>query len=157
MSSMNESNLPALSMKEMVALSGLSEHTLRYYERVGLIEPVARDDSSGHRRYSRDTLLLVSTLARLRASGLSLEAMRTYLRLRGCGVEGARQQRELFAAHAQEVAAQIAKLQLRQEFLAGKAAYWEACERGDQEAAQKIAADNQKVGKQLMQGAKEKE
>lgn len=39
------------SIKETAKLSGLPESTLRYYETMGLIGPVERDASSGHRSY----------------------------------------------------------------------------------------------------------
>ncbi|SRR6266700_3209117 len=41
----------ALTIQEVSRRSGLSEPTLRYYEKIGLIERVERDESSGHRRY----------------------------------------------------------------------------------------------------------
>ena len=47
-------------------LSGLPESTLRYYEQIGIIDPIARDPSSGHRAYSDDdiqSLVTISCLA----------------------------------------------------------------------------------------------
>jgi hypothetical protein len=40
-----------LTIQDVSRRSGLSEPTLRYYETVGLIGPIARDARSGHRRY----------------------------------------------------------------------------------------------------------
>lgn len=37
-----------LTIKQMAALSGVSEYTLRYYEKIGLTKPIPRDGSSGH-------------------------------------------------------------------------------------------------------------
>lgn len=42
-----------LTIQEMARRSGFTEPTLRYYEKAGLLGPVARDESSGHRRYGR--------------------------------------------------------------------------------------------------------
>ncbi len=39
-------------MQEASRRTGLSGPTFRYYEEVGLIGPIAHDDSSGHRRYT---------------------------------------------------------------------------------------------------------
>src|SRR5260221_13395531 len=64
-----------LTIKQMAAQSGMSEYTLRYYEKIGLIQPIPRDGSSGHRRYSAATAQMVEALACLRASGLSLDEM----------------------------------------------------------------------------------
>jgi hypothetical protein len=44
--------MTAFTIQDVSRRSGLSEPTLRYYEEVGLIGPVDRDASSGHRRYS---------------------------------------------------------------------------------------------------------
>ena len=138
-----------LTIKQMAAQSGLSEYTLRYYEKIGLIKPIPRDKSSGHRRYSATTLGIVETLSYLRASGLSLDDMRTYLRLREFGDEAAAEQKALFLAHAEEVADEIRKLKIRQRFLIGKVAYWDARMNGDMELSEQIAAQNREIVKEL--------
>lgn len=131
-----------LTIKQMAAQSGLSEYTLRYYEKIGLIEPIPRDGSSGHRRYSLATAQMVEVLACLRASGLSLDEMRLYLRLREHGDEAAAEQKALFLAHAEEVAEEICQLNIRQRYLNGKVAYWDARMKGDMELAEQIATQN---------------
>ena len=138
-----------LTIKEMAALSGMSTYTLRYYEKIGLIKPTPRDGSSGHRRYSADTVRRLETLACLRASGLSLDDMRQYLRLREHGREAAAEQKALFQAHVEKVAEQIRQLEIRQRFLNGKVAYWDAQMQGDTELAGQIAAQNQEIAKEL--------
>ncbi len=138
-----------LTIQQMAAQSGMSEYTLRYYEKIGLIQPIPRDGSSGHRRYSADTVQVVETLACLRASGLSLDDMRRYLRLRERGDEAAAEQKALFVAHAEEVAEEIRKLQIRQRYLSGKVAYWDARLGGDLERAAQIAEENQEIAKEL--------
>jgi DNA-binding transcriptional MerR regulator len=45
-----------LSIAEAAEATGLSAHTLRYYERTGLLEPVSRN-GSGHRRYRTADLI----------------------------------------------------------------------------------------------------
>ena len=51
---------------------------MRYYERAGLVQPVQRQDSSGHRRCSMEHITKLQTLACLRAAGMSLDQMRLY-------------------------------------------------------------------------------
>lgn len=138
-----------LTIKQVAAQSGMSEYTLRYYEKIGLIEPIPRDGSSGHRRYSPDTLQVLESLACLRASGLSLDDMRRYLRLREFGDEAAAEQKALFLAHAEVVAEEIRKLTIRQKYLSGKVAYWDARLNGNLELAEQIAAQNQEIAKEL--------
>jgi MerR family transcriptional regulator, copper efflux regulator len=43
--------MAAMTIRDVSRRSGLSEPTLRYYEEIGLIGPIARDESSGHRRH----------------------------------------------------------------------------------------------------------
>jgi len=79
--------MTALTIQDMSRRSGLSEPTLRYYEGVGLVGPIARDASSGHRRYRDEDLDTLQALACLRAMGVGIEDMRTYQanRVRGRG------------------------------------------------------------------------
>ena len=64
------------TLQEVVNRSGLSEHTLRYYEQISLLDKVDRDSSSGHRRYTEEDLHIIEALACLRATGMSIEDMR---------------------------------------------------------------------------------
>ena len=43
------------TIREASMISGLPESTLRYYEQIGIIAPIARDPSSGHRAYSESS------------------------------------------------------------------------------------------------------
>ena len=138
-----------LTIKQMADLSGMSEYTLRYYEKIGLIEPIPRDGSSGHRRYSTETVRIVERLSCLRASGFSLDEMRLYLQQRKRGDAAAAEQKALFLAHAEAVAEEIRKLHIRQRYLSGKVAYWDAHLGGDLERAAQIAEENQEIAKEL--------
>ncbi|MEU4241587.1 MerR family transcriptional regulator [Actinoplanes sp. NPDC026619] len=111
--------------------SGLSEPTLRYYEEVGLIGPIDRDDRSGHRRYHAVDLDNLDVLACLRAVGVGIEDMRTYQANRARGRSAAGEQRDLLLRHADRVEAEIAAQQARLAYLREKAALWDARERGD--------------------------
>src|SRR6476620_5074396 len=90
------------TVQQAAALTGLSEHTLRYYERIGLITPVLRQESSGHRRYGPADLARLDTLACLRATGMPIDQMRRYFELRATGAAGANAQQALLSAHLQE-------------------------------------------------------
>ncbi len=59
------------------------------------------------------------------------------------------EQKALFLAHAEEVAEEIRKLHIRQRYLSGKVAYWDAPLGGDLELAEQIAAQNQEIAKEL--------
>lgn len=137
------------TIHEVAQRSGLSIPTLRYYEEIGLVPDVSRETSSGHRRYSADTLQIIESLANLRAVGMSLEEMRTYLTLRKQGDETAIEKRDLFRAHAEEVEKQIAQLHIRQRYLSFKVAYWDARASGDLDEAARIALEYESIVKDL--------
>lgn len=59
------------TIQQVAALTHLSEHTLRYYERIGLLDPIYRA-SSGHRRYSTHDIGWIEFLIRLRTTGMPI-------------------------------------------------------------------------------------
>ncbi len=138
-----------LTIKQMAALSGMSEYTLRYYEKIGLIEPIPREKSSGHRRYNTDTVQIVEAFACLRTSGFSLDDMRRHVRMWKQGDEAAAEQKSLFLAYAEKVTEEIRQLTIRQRYLSGKVAYWDARLNGNLELAEQIAAQNSEITKEL--------
>jgi aryl-alcohol dehydrogenase-like predicted oxidoreductase/DNA-binding transcriptional MerR regulator len=73
-----------LSIHEAAARAGLSEHTLRYYEKIGLIPHVTRAPS-GHRRYTDDDLGWIDLLKRLRATGMPVAKMVEFTQLTHAG------------------------------------------------------------------------
>jgi DNA-binding transcriptional MerR regulator len=129
--------MTALTIQEVSRRSGLSEPTLRYYEEVGLVGPVDRDDRSGHRRYADDDLDVLMALACLRALGMGIEDMRTYQANRVRANRGehrravAAEQRDLLLRHAERIQAEIAALHTRLDYLREKSALWDARAHGD--------------------------
>jgi DNA-binding transcriptional MerR regulator len=99
------------SVQEAAARTGLSEHTLRYYERVGLIAPVQRDGSSKHRRYSEEDLRGIEFLKRLRATGMHICDMQRYMALFQQGDSTLDERRAMLEEHGRRVREQIAELQ----------------------------------------------
>jgi MerR family transcriptional regulator, copper efflux regulator len=131
--------MTVLTIQDVSRRSGLSEPTLRYYEEIGLIGPVDRDARSGHRRYRDEDLDVLQALACLRALGMGIEDMRTYQANRGRGGRAvAAEQRDLLQRHAERMAAEIAALHTRLDYLHEKAALWDARSRGDA-AAEAVA------------------
>ena len=123
--------MTALTIQDVSRRSGLSEPTLRYYEEIGLIGPIARDTSSGHRRYQAEDLDVLQALACMRALGVGIEDMRVYQANRSRGHEAAAEQRDLLLRHAQRIEAEIAAQYTRLDYLRAKAALWDARARGD--------------------------
>jgi MerR family transcriptional regulator, copper efflux regulator len=123
--------MTALTIQDVSRRSGLSEPTLRYYEEIGLIGPIARDASSGHRRYQDEDLDVLQALACMRALGVGIEDMRVYQANRSRGHEAAAEQRDLLLRHAQRIEAEIAAQYTRLDYLRAKAALWDARARAD--------------------------
>src|ERR1043166_4444121 len=94
--------METLTVKEASEFTGLTAHTLRYYERIGLIEPVARN-AGGHRRYAQTDLEHLMFLHCLRDSGMSFQGMQRYATLASQGRITLDDRRELLEAHKREV------------------------------------------------------
>lgn len=120
-----------LTIQDASRHSGLSEPTLRYYESIGLIGPIARDARSGHRRYCDQDLDTLQALACLRAMGVGVEDMRVYQANRALGRAAAGEQRDLLLRHADRIEAEIATRRIHLAYLREKAALWDARDRGD--------------------------
>ena len=56
---------------------GLSPHTIRYYEKLGLLDKPSKD-SSGHRHYSHSDIEIANWVTCLKKSGMSLEKIKHY-------------------------------------------------------------------------------
>ena len=126
--------MTTLTIQDVSRRSGLSGPTLRYYEEVGLIGPITRDTSSGHRRYRDQDLDTLQALACLRAMGMSIADMRTYQANRALGHAKAGEQRELLLRHAERIEAEIETRHVHLGYLRAKAALWHARDRRDQDA-----------------------
>ena len=95
-----------MNIREFAEHTGLSAHTLRYYEREGLMGEVARDEN-GHRVYHQHDAQWVNFLHHLRETGMSIREMQRYCALREQG-EGTLQARlALLERHTDKVAAQL--------------------------------------------------
>lgn len=97
------------SIAQAADRSGLSIDTLRYYERIGLVEPPARD-SGGRRVYSEDDLGWLAFLTTLRTTGMPIRMMREYAQLRRHGTVPAVRRKQILLEHRADVRARIAEL-----------------------------------------------
>jgi len=84
-----------LSVGQFAKLAGLSVHTLRHYDAVGLLPPADVDDRTGYRRYSRDQLTTVRVITDLRWLAVPIQQVREII-----ADEGSTRARELLRAHA---------------------------------------------------------
>lgn len=112
-----------LSVAQMAEATGVTAHTLRYYERAGLIRPVARN-SGNHRRYSPADVEWVRFLLRLRQTDMPIARMREYAALREQGPTTTEHRLRLLEAHHAGLREQIARLQAHEQALIEKIALY---------------------------------
>ena len=117
----------ALTISDVAERTGLTNHTLRYYERAGLLNGVGRN-GSGHRRYSAADVDWVVLVTRLRATGMPIRKIRRYAELVREGEGNEAERLELLEAHRAEVIAKIDELQHNLELVDYKLSlYRERC------------------------------
>jgi DNA-binding transcriptional MerR regulator len=117
------------SIKETAEATGVTAHTLRYYERIGLLEPVDREQN-GRRRYSEDDLYFVRFLTMLRATGMPIRGMIAFMRLTYEGDDATIGERaELLERHRDELQARLKELDGHMEALERKIDWYRRRER----------------------------
>jgi DNA-binding transcriptional MerR regulator len=115
------------SIAQAARHSGLSIDTLRYYERIKLIDPPARDPG-GRRAYSDADLAWLEFLTKLRTTGMPIRLMREYASLRHHGVASAGRRKAILVEQRRAVAAHIAELQACMDVLDYKISNYECLE-----------------------------
>ena len=89
---------------------GVSVHTLRYYERIGLVR-VDRD-ASGHRHYDAASVRRLVFLTRMRTSGMPIRDLRRYIELVEAGRDTVPERLALLTEHRDDLRARIDELRL---------------------------------------------
>ncbi|GAA4121175.1 hypothetical protein GCM10022415_23660 [Knoellia locipacati] len=129
------------TIREAAALTGLSASTLRYYEGIGVIPPITRGESSGHRVYLESDLDQLTSVACLAATGMSIGDMKQYVANGPLGASAAEEQVALLTEQQQRLTVEAEQLELRQRYVALKIRYWHAVEQGDDVLAQRLAGE----------------
>jgi DNA-binding transcriptional MerR regulator len=99
--------------------SGFSLDTLRYYERIGLLDGIDRAPS-GHRRFRDDDLEWLGVLRCLRDTGMPIAQMRRYAELARAGQATLAERLDLLAEHDTRVQERITLLRAQHEHLLEK-------------------------------------
>jgi DNA-binding transcriptional MerR regulator len=98
-----------LTIAEAAREAGVSVHTLRYYERAGLLTPIERN-GSGHRRFSAEDVEWVVVCTKLRATGMPIRRIREYAELVREGDGNETERLALLEAHREEVRERLAEV-----------------------------------------------
>ena len=117
--------MTTLTIRQMARACGLSAHTLRYYEDIGLIDPVRRS-ASGHRCYSEHDQRWIAFLLRLRATGMSIQDMLAYATLRRDGqqLDSVVRRQQMLQQHVLALENRLAALQDNLSVMRDKVAFY---------------------------------
>lgn len=103
--------------------TGFSLDTLRYYERIGLLDDIART-SGGRRSFTDDDLDWLGVLRCLRDTGMPIAQMLRYAELCRSGDGTIAERITLLEEHDQAVDVQIRELRAQQQHIRGKIAWY---------------------------------
>lgn len=118
-----------MKIQDVAAQTGLSIHTLRYYEQIGLVAPITRAENS-HRSYTLDDVYRIVFVTRLRAAGMPIAEVKRYVDLSREGDTTLKQRLDLLEAHRQAVEQQIQQLYQHLERISDKIAHYRETHEG---------------------------
>ena len=105
-----------MTIAEAAEAAGVSVHTLRYYERAGLLAPVERN-GSGHRRFTERDVEWAITCSRFRATGMPIRRIRDYAELVRAGDGNEAERLALLEGHRADVLVRLAEVQRNLELI----------------------------------------
>jgi DNA-binding transcriptional MerR regulator len=110
-----------LTIQQVAQQTGLSIDTLRYYERIGLLERVGRTES-GHRRYTQSDITWIELLIKLRYTGMPLAQITRFAELRRQGNATLTERRIMLEQHQQVLEQHMQELERNMGALQNKIA-----------------------------------
>jgi len=125
---------------DLARATGRTVHTIRWYERQGLMPGVVRN-TSGRRTYHPDHIEWLRFLDRLRFTGMTIKEMRTYADLVASGHRSLGERQKLLQRHRAAINARIGELTSALDLIDEKIAFY-----GEWEIKRKRPAWRPKVG-----------
>jgi DNA-binding transcriptional MerR regulator len=123
---MSETSSPGMSIGQMAERTGLSVHTLRFYEREGILASPVRRGPGGRRLYTDADAEWLTVCVNLRATGMPIPAIRQYTDLVRRGDGNEQQRLDLLRQHRTRVLAQMDTLQRCLDLISHKVAIYES-------------------------------
>jgi DNA-binding transcriptional MerR regulator len=114
---------PDLTIAAAAARAGISAHTIRYYERAGLLAPIERTDS-GHRRFADGDIEWIVVITKLRATGMPIRRIREYAELVREGDGNELERLALLESHREDVLRRLDEVQRNLELVDYKIALY---------------------------------
>lgn len=119
-----------MNVKQFAERVGLSPHTIRYYDKLGLLGEVRRRPN-GHRYFSERDLEWIGFVHRLRDTAMPVEQMLEYARLRAEGDTTMAARQAVLECHAEALDAHIRQQQAHLDNLTRKIAWYRQQLAGD--------------------------
>jgi len=116
-----------LTIRQVSEVTGVTAHTLRYYERIGLVRGVPRA-RSGHRRYREEDVTWLVFLRRMQQTGMPIRRLQEYAALRRKGDLTSPRRRHILEEHRQDVLKRIGELTSNLAIIEKKIAMYEQAE-----------------------------
>ncbi|HEX4204130.1 MAG TPA: MerR family transcriptional regulator [Ktedonobacteraceae bacterium] len=139
-----------LSIQQVAAKTGLSIHTLRYYERLGLLASMRIHRlPNGHRRYSEFDLEWIDFVKCLRSTAMPIAEMQHFAEITRQGESTMKERRELLEAHQRQVSLDLQGMQRTLAIIETKIAQYRSLESETQQISRSIpnTAGNQRSQK----------
>ncbi|MEG0279736.1 MAG: MerR family transcriptional regulator [Morganella sp. (in: enterobacteria)] len=110
------------SISQFSVLTGFSIHTLRFYEKAGILAPLRLENN--HRSYSARDVEWITFITRLKETGMPLKEIKYYADLRAQGDETAQARMLLLQQHNEILRQRIAVLNESVQHLDKKISYY---------------------------------
>jgi DNA-binding transcriptional MerR regulator len=111
------------TIKQIAERTNLSAHTLRYYEKEGILPLISRS-KSGIRHYSEDDLEWLKLICCLKNTGMSLKQIKAFVDLSAQGRKTLKLRCDMLIEHKKNVEAQIQEMNRHLEKVSQKIAYF---------------------------------
>ncbi|MCM2583042.1 MULTISPECIES: MerR family transcriptional regulator [Bacillus] len=95
-------------IKEISEKTGITPHTLRFYEREGIL-PCVKRDSSGNRLYDEESMEWLNFILALRATGMPLAEIKKYVDLYREGENTLTMRKQMMLTHKEKVEKELSK------------------------------------------------
>ena len=112
------------TIQQVAEMKNISAFTLRYYEKIGLLEPIGRHEN-GHRRYQEADLGWIDFLKLLRETGMPVQQMKEFMELARAGDPTIPERIVVLSAHRAQLWLRIGQLQAHLNHLDQKIAFYQ--------------------------------
>ena len=114
------------TIQQVTKMTGISAHTLRYYEKEGLLPGIARSEG-GIRHYSDADMEQLNHITCLKGTGMPIKEIKRYIDLCNAGEDTCAERLSILTAQREQVLQQIENLQKHLVNVDRKIEYYNAC------------------------------